>query len=104
MNSQGSLVSGIVWMCCLSVLLFWLPGFGPLLAGVVGGKKSGGIGNALLAVVLPGLVLGVLLVLCSAMFTGIPVLGVILGAGGLVFYFSHIGMLLVGAVIGSLLA
>ena len=61
MATQGSIASGAIWRFVLSILLFWLPLIGSILAGLVGGKKAGGVGNAILAVFLPGLVLGVLL-------------------------------------------
>ena len=41
-------------MLVLSVLLFWMPILGPLIAGFVGGRKSGSVGNAILAALLPG--------------------------------------------------
>ena len=57
-STTGSVVKGMVWMLILSVLLFWLPVAGPLVAGFVGGRKSGGVGNAILAALLPGILLG----------------------------------------------
>ena len=101
---KGSIVAGIVWMFIISLLLFWLPIVGPLIAGLVGGKKSGGVGNALLAVFLPGIVFGVLLFILATALTGIPLIGSIAGAGGLILALVHIGPLLVGAIIGGLLA
>ena len=103
-EKKGSIVAGIVWMFIISLLLFWLPIVGPLIAGLVGGKKSGGVGNALLAVFLPGIVFGVLLFILATALTGIPLIGSIAGAGGLILALVHIGPLLVGAIIGGLLA
>ena len=54
----GGAVVGALWMFFISLLLFWLPVFGPLIAGFVGGKKAGGVGSALGAVFLPAIVLG----------------------------------------------
>ena len=101
---KGSVGAGIVWMFLLSLLLFWLPVVGPFLAGLVGGKKSGGVGNAIAAVFLPGIVFAAILFAVATSLTGIPVLGAIAGAGGLVLSLVHIGPLLLGAIIGGLIA
>ena len=103
-TTKGSIGSGIFWMFLLSLLLFWLPLVGPFLAGLVGGKKSGGVGNAIAAVFLPGIVFAAILFGLATSFTGIPVLGAIAGAGGLVLSLVHIGPLLLGAIIGGLIA
>lgn len=90
-------------MFILSVLLFWLPIIGPLIAGFVGGRKAGSIGNAILAVLLPGLVFGVFLFFLASVLTGFPLLGFIAGAGGIALAFAHVGPLLLGAILGALL-
>ena len=56
-DKKGSVIAGMIWMLILSLLLIWLPGLGPLLAGIVGGKLAGGVGPGLLAALLPGLLL-----------------------------------------------
>ena len=104
MATKGSITSGIVWMFLISILLFWLPVVGPFLAGLVGGKKSGGVGNALVAVFLPAIVIGAFFFLMATMLTGIPLLGMVAGAGGFVLSLAHIGPLLLGALIGGLIA
>lgn len=101
---KGSMSSAMTWMFVISVLLFWLPVAGPLLAGIVGGKKAGSIGRSVAAVLLPGLILGILLFIDAAIFTGIPLIGFIAGFGGLALAFAHIGPLLLGAIIGGLFA
>jgi hypothetical protein len=103
-EAKGSIIGGIIWMFVISLLLFWLPFIGPLVAGIVGGKKSGGIGNALLAVFLPAIVFGILLFFVATSLTGLPVIGAIAGAGGLILALAHIGPLLIGAIIGGILA
>ncbi len=103
-EKKGSVASGIIWMFIISLLLFWLPVIGPLIAGIVGGKKSGGIGSAIGAVLLPGIVFGVILFALATSLSGLPVIGAVAGAGGLVLSLAHIGPLLVGAIIGGLLA
>lgn len=88
-------------MFILSILLFWLPIIGPFIAGFVGGRKAGTVGDAILAVLLPGLVFAVLLFVLGTTLTLIPLLGLIAGAGGLVLAFAHTGPLLIGAIIGA---
>lgn len=102
-NKQGSIGAGIVWMFVISLLLFWLPVIGPFIAGLVGGKRSGGIGNAIAAVFLAGIVFGVLLFALATSLTGIPLLGAIAGVGGVWLALVHVGPLLIGAVIGGLI-
>ncbi|MDA0788144.1 MAG: hypothetical protein O2780_01655 [Proteobacteria bacterium] len=101
---DGSVLSGVIWMLVISLLLFWLPVIGPLLAGIVGGKKAGGVGKALLAVFLPGIILAVALFMLASMMTGLPVIGALAGLGGIVFALLGIGPMLIGAIIGGALA
>jgi len=91
-------------MVLLSLLLFWLPVVGPLVAGIVGGQKAGSVSAALFAAVLPALLFGLALFALATSLTGVPLLGVLAGAGGLILALSHIGPLLLGAVIGGFLA
>ena len=101
---NGSIVIAIIWMSVISLLLFWLPFVGPLIAGVVGGKSAGGVGSAILAVLLPCIVFGALLFFVASSLTGIPLVGAVAGAGGLVLALAHVGPLLLGAIIGGILA
>lgn len=103
-DSSGSILAGMIWMAVLSLLLFWLPVLGPLLAGLVGGKKAGGVGAALMAVFLPGVILAGLLFVFSSALTGLPVIGVVAGAGVFILVMAGVGPLLLGAIIGGLLA
>lgn len=102
--SKGSIGAGIFWMFLISLLLFWLPVVGPFLAGLVGGKKSGSLGNAIAAVFLPGIAFAILLFALASTLTGVPLLGAIAGAGGFALSLVHIGPLLLGAIIGGLIA
>lgn len=90
-------------MFILSILLFWMPILGPLIAGFVGGRKAVTLSNAIIAVFLPGIIFGVAFFLFASLLTGIPLLGFIAGAGGLALATAHIGPLLLGAIIGALL-
>ena len=103
-DENGSIVIAIIWMSVISLLLFWLPFVGPLIAGVVGGKSAGGVGSAILAVLLPCIVFGALLFFVASSLTGIPLVGAVAGAGGLVLALAHVGPLLLGAFIGGFVA
>jgi hypothetical protein len=98
---SGSIGSAIIWMFVLSILLFWMPLLGPLIAGFVGGRKAGGLSNAVIAVFLPGLLIGGALFFFAALLTGIPILAAVAGAGGLVLALAHVGPLLLGAILGA---
>ena len=73
-SRPGSVGSAIAWMFLLSILLFWLPFIGPLVAGFVGGRKAGSLGNAIVAVFLPGAVFGIALFFLGSVLTGFPCL------------------------------
>lgn len=103
-KNNGSVVGAMIWMFIISLLLFWLPVAGPLIAGFVGGKKAGGIGAATTAVFLPGVLIGGCLFVIAASLTGFPLIGAVAGVGGFALAVGHIGPLLVGAIIGGLLA
>lgn len=90
-------------MLVISLLLFWLPLLGPLIGGIVGGKRAGGVGAALLAALLPAFVLLILVVVLGTM-VGLPFIGVIAGAGVFLVILADLGPLLIGALIGGLLA
>lgn len=102
--ARKSVLVGFVWMLVISILLFWLPVFGPFIAGVVGGKKAGSLGRALFAVLLPSLLFGALLFVIASSLTGLPLIGAIAGIGGVVLSLLHVGPLLVGAIIGGFIA
>ena len=102
-NDTGSVLMGMIWMFVISLLLFWLPGIGPLIAGIVGGKVAGGVGPGLIAALFPGLILALGLFLAGTMLTALPLIGAILAGGGLILYIFYIPPLLIGALIGGLL-
>jgi hypothetical protein len=105
MASGGThVIGGAVWMLVISVLLFWLPVAGPLIAGIVGGKKAGGVGAGIMAALLPAVIVGVALFLSATLLTGVPIVGVVAGAGGFALVAAHVAPLLVGAIIGGVLA
>ena len=98
---RGDVISGMLWMIFISILLFWLPVIGPLIAGFVGGRKAGGVGPAICAVFLPALLIGVFLFSFATVLTGLPLLGVVAGTGSLFFTVGEIGPLLIGAIVGG---
>ena len=102
-NGNGSVLMGMIWMFVISLLLFWLPAIGPLIAGIVGGKVAGGVGPGLIAALFPGLLLALGLFLAGTMLTALPMVGAILAGGGFILYIFYIPPLLIGALIGGLL-
>jgi hypothetical protein len=89
------------WMGGLSLLLFWLPGFGPLIAGLVGGFKAGSVGRAILAVFLPAVLMGILAAGAAVYLTDFMLWGVVAGIGTVALMLLQIGPLLLGAIAGG---
>src|SRR6266404_1025992 len=102
-EKPGSVGAAMLWMLIISTLLFWLPVIGPLIAGFVGGRKAGDVGSAVLAVFLPGILIGALLFFFPTALTGLPLIGMVAGAGGLILGLAHAGPLLLGAIVGAAL-
>jgi hypothetical protein len=92
----------MLYMIGIITLLFWIPVVGPMAAGVVGGRKAGGAGKALLAAVLPAFLL-MLLLAAFAIDTGIPLVGELRTAMGGFYIPGSVGLLFLGAAFGSLL-
>jgi hypothetical protein len=91
------------WMGGLSLLLFWVPLAGGLIAGLVGGWKAGSVGRAFLAVFLPAVLL------FAMTFAGVTYLsdafwGFLAGLGASAISLFNIGPLLLGAFGGGLAA
>lgn len=101
---EGSIFFGMLWMAFISLLLFWLPVFGPLIAGIVGGKKAGGVMAGMMAALLPAIIIGGALFVFGSALTGLPIIGMIAGAGVFVLLIAGIGPLLIGAIVGGALA
>ena len=78
-ENEGSIAAAIIWMFVISILLFWLPFIGLLIAGVVGGRAAGGVGSALVAVLAPCVVLSVVMFFVGTLLSVIPVIGWIIG-------------------------
>jgi hypothetical protein len=88
----------------LSLLLFWLPVVGPLLAGLVGGWKAGSPGRAVIAVFLPALLTGLMAFAGVTYLTDWYVWGLLAGVGGVLLSLLNIVPLLGGAFLGGLAA
>ena len=101
---HGSIVKAVVWMFVISILLFWLPVAGPMIAGIVGGGKAGGVGAAVFAALLPAIAAAVLFFFLASALTGIPLIGFFAALGGFWLSVTGVGPLLIGAVIGGALA
>ncbi len=101
---QRAILRAMFWMTVISLLLFWLPGLGPAIAGFVGGRKAGGVGPAVVAACLPAILFGAILFVLASALTGVPLLGAVAGLGGMAIAFAHIGPLLLGAIIGGAVA
>lgn len=101
-TKRGSIPAAIGWMFVLEILLFWIPFVGSFIAGFVGGRKAGDLGNAVIAVLLPMFVVAIALGVLATTLVGIPLVGALAGLGGFMFAASHVGPLLAGAVVGGL--
>jgi hypothetical protein len=103
-DTNGSVLMGMIWMFIISLLLFWLPGLGSLIAGIVGGKQAGGVMAGLMAALLPGLLVAAALFFAGTMLTTLPIVGALLAGSGLLLYIVYLPPLIIGALIGGLLA
>ncbi|MCB1552866.1 MAG: DUF1566 domain-containing protein [Xanthomonadales bacterium] len=90
-------------MTVLVILLFFLPLLGPLIAGLVGGRKSGNFTNAVLAAMLPSFCIALVLLAFASTVSSLPLVGAIASWGSLVVAFSGSAPMLIGAVLGGLL-
>jgi hypothetical protein len=89
-----------LWMVGLSILLFWLPTIGPLIAGFVGGRKAGGVRGALITAILPAIIVAALAFLIGTAFE-LPIIGALIGAGALIVLIVQSVPLIIGAAIGG---
>jgi len=101
---SGSIIAGALMMFIISLLLFWVPLLGPIIAGIAGGKKAGGMSKAVLAVFLPAILSTIILVSLAGSLTGIPLIGIIAGSGAVIISFIHVIPLLLGAMLGGAMA
>ena len=103
-QSSSRVFSAMLWMYLLSIIFFWIPIVGPLVAGIVGGHTARSIGAALNAALLPIIPFGILFYFVTSHLSGIPMIGVIAGLGAMAFWLLHCGPLVLGALIGGAIA
>ncbi len=70
--ARYGIIRGMTWTVILSALLFWLPVAGPAIAGYVGGRKAGGPLRAVIAVIIPAMVMLIILAAVSENMDLIP--------------------------------
>ncbi len=100
---QASFLKATLWMVGLSILLFWLPIIGPVVAGAVGGYVAGTLGRAVLASLMPAVLLTVLILGVSAAFD-LPLVGALAGGAiGLVILFGDVPLVL-AAIVGAIVS
>jgi hypothetical protein len=99
---RGSVAGAALWMIVLSILLFWLPVLGPLIAGAVGGYKAGNVSRALVAASLPALAVAIFVFLLATL-TGLPLVGALAGFGLFLAIVFHSIPLFIGAAIGGII-
>jgi hypothetical protein len=98
--ANANIIGGSLWMVGISLVLFFLPAINGLVGGLVGGYKVGTPRNALIAAILPAVVIGIGLVLFFNVL-GFPVLAFFAGITiASLVALSEVG-LLVGAWIGG---
>jgi hypothetical protein len=100
-NKNSSVFGAMFTMIFISFLLFWLPVIGPLIAGIVGGRKAGGIFDAILVVFLPAILTAVFLAITGGTFCMLPIFAFLAGSGIFIISAINIGPLLLGAIIGG---
>ena len=103
-SSRSSIVGAAAWMLLITLPLFWVPFVGPLLGGVVGGRKAGGVGRVVLAALVPAFEVDVLLLVLGTMLTGMPLIGAIAAAVAFVLVAAEVGPMILGAILGGLMA
>jgi len=92
-----------LWMFLLALLLGWIPFLGPAIAGFVGGLQAGDTRSALIASLIPSVIVaGVLLLLGSVI--GVPIIAALVGAGLLVVLLIGSLPLIAGAFIGGMVS
>lgn len=100
-DHHAGIVMGAIWMVVLSLALFFIPGVNGLIAGLIGGYLVGSFGRAMVAAVLPALIVAVgLWVLLAAV--GMPILGLFAGVAiTVLIVLAELGLFL-GAALGVL--
>lgn len=99
-HSHTGTLAGAIWMVVISLALFFLPGINGLIAGLVGGYMIGTVGRALIAALLPALIIAAgLWALLS--IVGLPVIGFLAGTAVTILIASSDVALFLGAFLGA---
>jgi hypothetical protein len=96
-------ITAMIVMVLVELLLFWAPGIGSIVAGALGGWIAGSPGSALVAALLPAVLVGLLLFLALT-YLSLPVVGGLLGLGVTVYLVASRILLIVSAVVAGALA
>jgi hypothetical protein len=92
-----------LWMFILALLLGWLPFIGPAIAGFVGGIQAGEVGSALVAAIIPSIIVAAFIFVLGTVI-GLPIVAALVGTGLFVVLVVGTVPLLLGAWMGGLLA
>ncbi|CAN5800298.1 hypothetical protein BH23ACT12_BH23ACT12_22970 [soil metagenome] len=97
---RGSIFSAALWMIGLSLALLWLPVLGPGIAGFVGGMKARTMGKAMVAALVPAILLGAVVGLVLLAFD-LPLIGTIAGIGVFIAILVQDVPMFIGAALGA---
>ncbi|HNZ59906.1 MAG TPA: hypothetical protein PKH48_00520 [Methanofastidiosum sp.] len=64
-DNIGNILKSSLWMVLLTILMIWAPIVGPIVSGIVGGKRSRGVKNAIAAFSLCALIVFIILLVIS---------------------------------------
>jgi len=102
-RTRSSVVAGSLWMIGITLALFFLPLINGLIGGFVGGYKVGNVGRALIAAILPAVVVAVGLWVLFAIAEA-PVWGLVAGlTGATLVVLADVGIF-IGAALGGALS
>jgi hypothetical protein len=103
MEQRSNVWVAALWMVVISLALFFLPLINGVIGGAVGGYKAGNIKRALLAALLPAVVVALGLWIVFAIFNA-PLWGLAAGTTmGIIVLLADVGLFL-GALIGGAVA
>jgi len=92
-----------LWMFVLALLLGWIPFIGPAIAGFVGGLQAGDTRSAMIAALVPSVIVAGLLFLLGSV-VGLPIVAALVSAGLVVILLIGSLPLLAGAFLGGMLS
>lgn len=102
-EDRSNVIAGSVWMVVISLALFFLPAINGFVGGLVGGYKVGSVGRALVAAIIPALLVAGGMWILLAMFD-LPVLGFFAGIGVAILVVLAGMSMFLGALVGGLLS